>query len=194
MTLKPRILLPAATLFLMVLGMFCATWIISSAQQADGLVINLAGRQRLLSQKRAKETLPLATLKTAGKDAEVLSAKVDASMKVFELTLAALTRSGEAPVTLDPAGPTRMVPAAGKETGAHLGKFEALWVECRALLEAWRNGTGTAGQALLQTSEAVNVEMDKAVSLLQRASEDRVGSLLWTQGSLVLWRCFSPSA
>ena len=97
-------------------------------------------------------------------------------------------------MTLDPAGPTRMVPAAGKETGAHLGKFEALWVECRALLEAWRNGTGTAGQALLQTSEAVNVEMDKAVSLLQRASEDRVGSLLWTQGSLVLWRCFSPSA
>ncbi len=38
-----------------ILSMFLATWYTTSAQKADGLVINLAGRQRMLSQKMSKE-------------------------------------------------------------------------------------------------------------------------------------------
>ncbi len=186
MTLKLRIYMPAGLLFSLVVCMFLATWYVSSAQKDDALVVNLAGRQRMLSQKMAKETLLLAAVKEAGQDAQKLEAKIDATMRVFEVTLAALARSGPAPVTLDPNGPKRPLPAANAETTAQLGKVEALWADYRARLAAWREKPGSDPAALLQASETINLEMDKAVSLLQRESEGRVGALLLTQAVLAV--------
>ena len=57
MTIRAQLLASLGVLFLVVLLMFGATWSITSQQKADGLIINLAGRQRMLSQRLAKYAL-----------------------------------------------------------------------------------------------------------------------------------------
>ncbi|MGE9295111.1 MAG: type IV pili methyl-accepting chemotaxis transducer N-terminal domain-containing protein [Puniceicoccales bacterium] len=57
MTIKTRIIVSVFVLFLVSAAMLAATWIVTDSQKGDGLVINLAGRQRMLSQKIAKEAL-----------------------------------------------------------------------------------------------------------------------------------------
>jgi len=57
MTLNARILAVVGALALLILGIVGVTWWVTAAQKADGLVINLAGRQRMLTQKFTKEFL-----------------------------------------------------------------------------------------------------------------------------------------
>ena len=47
-----------AGLSFIILSMFLITWYTTSAQKTDGLLINLGGRQRMLSQKMSKEIGP----------------------------------------------------------------------------------------------------------------------------------------
>ena len=65
MSLRIKVLAPTVALVLLVAALFAATWLVSSGQRHDGLVVNIAGRQRMLSQKMAKEAL-LAELAAAG--------------------------------------------------------------------------------------------------------------------------------
>ena len=82
--------------------MFLVTWWMTGKQKDDGLVINLAGRQRMLSQKMTKE-LMLSQVQT-GKTGEADSALANTirnTMTVFDKTLSALKDSGDAPLSLD---------------------------------------------------------------------------------------------
>jgi methyl-accepting chemotaxis protein len=91
--------------------MFVATVIITSAQEHDSLVINLAGRQRMLSQKMAKEALLYLEGSKAGQDVAGIRGQVETSSRLFRETLSALTNSGPAPVTTDPDGKKQDQPA-----------------------------------------------------------------------------------
>jgi nitrate/nitrite-specific signal transduction histidine kinase len=48
---------------MVIVAMFSSTFYVTSMQKHDGLVINLSGRQRMLSQKIAKEALKLSFAK-----------------------------------------------------------------------------------------------------------------------------------
>lgn len=188
MGIKQKILLPILVLCALFLVMTGATWLVSQGQKQDALVVNLAGRQRMLTQKMAKETL---LARVAAKESEQAAkaaalGKVEASIKVFEATLAALAKSGSAPISLDPAGPARAMPAPSPEVAAQLGQVETLWKEYRGLLDAWRKDgeTGLDPAAFLAKSEEVNKAMDKAVSMMQAESEQRVSLLLTLQGGI----------
>lgn len=76
--------------------MFAGTWYTTAAQKSDGLVINLAGRQRMLTQKMTKELFDF----VSNKKNEKLAAGVKNTMKVFDMTLNALVNSGKAPLSL----------------------------------------------------------------------------------------------
>lgn len=67
LSLKLKILLPVAALFALVTLMFGATLFVSQGQRKDGMVINLAGREWMLSLKMSKEALLHARLQTEGK-------------------------------------------------------------------------------------------------------------------------------
>ena len=97
MNIKFRLIGSVALIFLIIVGMFAATWVVTSSQKDDSLVINLAGRQRMLSQKLAKETLAFGAAKS-----DDLKAQIASTITVFETTLDALADSGEAPLTTDP--------------------------------------------------------------------------------------------
>ena len=56
-SIRYRLGIVAVGFFLIIALMFIMTWTISEKQKDDGLVINLAGRQRMLVQKIVKETV-----------------------------------------------------------------------------------------------------------------------------------------
>ncbi|MFP5221742.1 MAG: methyl-accepting chemotaxis protein [Acidobacteriota bacterium] len=187
LSLKLKLLLPVAALFALVTLMFGATLFVSQGQRKDGMVINLAGRERMLSQKMSKEALLHARLLAEGKTDQKLDAKFKASMLVFENTLKALAQGGDAPSTLDPSGPTATLPKPTTQAHDQLIAAVTAWNAFKPLLVATQaGGQGTDFAEFLVRSEAVNVEMDKAVSIMQRESEARVTQLLSAQGGFVL--------
>uniref|UniRef100_I2Q682 Methyl-accepting chemotaxis protein n=1 Tax=Desulfovibrio sp. U5L TaxID=596152 RepID=I2Q682_9BACT len=182
MSLRIKVLLPALALIVLVACMFGATWDVSRGQNRDGLVINIAGRQRMLSQKMAKEALLAGALAASGRPDPALVGKLDATRAVFARSLEALRTGGAAPRTLAPGGPTATLPAPSREVAAQLALVADQWRTYESLMKAAAGNPALDGAGLLAASEAINAAMDKAVTLLQQESEDRVQTLLRVQG------------
>ncbi|WFS61065.1 bacteriohemerythrin [Pseudodesulfovibrio thermohalotolerans] len=180
MSLRLKLYSAIGILLAVGLGMFVATIVITSAQEHDGLVINLAGRQRMLSQKMAKEALLYLEERRAGGDGDALRGQVVTTSRLFRDTLTALTDSGPAPVTANPDGPKRDLPAPSASVKAQLLKVRQLWGPYDAAL-----GDILERQILdsdfNKKSLAVLVNMNEAVTMMQAESESRVDVLLATQ-------------
>ncbi len=129
MTIKLKLAISVATLSFIILCMFSATWWITAQQKDDGLVINLAGRQRMLTQKMTKEFLltEIARRHTGRIDARH-SEELRNTMTVFETTLKALRDSGKAPISLDMKSTKyRLCPPAKGSVLSQLRKVTDLW-------------------------------------------------------------------
>ncbi|CCH50359.1 bacteriohemerythrin [Pseudodesulfovibrio piezophilus] len=180
MKIKYRLVGSVFLIFLIIVGMFTATWIVTSSQRNDSLVINLAGRQRMLSQKLAKETLAFGS-----NPSEALKEQTHSTIEVFEATLSALKESGSAPLTLDPAGTKAVLPKASVAVHGQLVKVKSLWDQYKKHVE---NGLDSGSpEVLTLTSQSVEVlkAMNTAVVMMQAESEGRVVTLLVTQGVCV---------
>ncbi len=119
MNIRRRIFVVVNLLLFCVIGMFGVTWYVSGLQKTDALVINLAGRQRMLTQKITKEYL----LTLVAKDAEQkkkIAEQFTRSIDVFERTHNALYGGGPAPLSLNPTGPQGALPKAEGEASAKL--------------------------------------------------------------------------
>lgn len=167
-------------LLLIGLSMFAATSIITSAQHSDGLVINLAGRQRMLSQKVAKEALFYLEAKEGGSDGAAMLTQARATALLFEKTLDALINSGEAPVTLDPNGPSKPIPAASPAIKGQLLMVDQLWKDYKVDLDAILT-QGVVSPDFIKKSIEVLANMNKGVGMMQAESESRVKVLLMSQ-------------
>lgn len=180
MRLKFVLYASVGTLFGIGLAMFLATFFISSAQKDDGLVINLAGRQRMLSQKMAKEVLLYHQAVSSNQDGTAMKKQVLSTMELFDKTLNSLANSGQAPVTVDPAGPAKLIPAASKEVGKQLATVESFWAayqkDIRLILDKHE-----LNKDFLSNSLNVLKEMNKAVGMMQAESEERVQGLIISQ-------------
>lgn len=180
MSIKFRLIGSIILFFLIIAAIFGATWIVTSSQHDDSLVINLAGRQRMLSQKLSKEVLAYA--ETGNEQYKKQSA---ATIAVFEKTLDALTDSGQAPLTLDPSGPTAVLPAASEDIRKSLTKVKGLWTEYKKASQSTLSSGKVDVAHLTKESVAVLKTMNAAVVMLQAESESRVTTLLITQGICV---------
>jgi methyl-accepting chemotaxis protein len=174
---------------LLILAMFLATLHATNKQKDDGLVINLAGRQRMLSQKITKELHQfLAVSAEKGPATSSAADTVRSTVKVFDMTLKALKNSGKAPLSLD-LQKTEYVnlPAAQEPTLSQLVKVDRLWQTFVPAVDTILSGNSSASD--LQLIRTANVqllqEMHKAVEMLQKQSEKRISSLLITQTILV---------
>ncbi|WP_419786772.1 bacteriohemerythrin [Pseudodesulfovibrio sp.] len=180
MSLRFKLYTSVALLLLMGLGMFGATLFITSEQESDGLVINLAGRQRMLSQKVAKEALLFSRHAEKKENASAMRTQVERTAQVFEQTLAALSASGKAPTTLDPSGPSASIPEPSDVVRAQLRIVSENWKAFRQDMVALMD-RGERETEFLAQSLAVLGSMNKAVGMMQAESEERVGVLLITQ-------------
>ncbi len=180
MSIRLRILLAVLGQSLLAVALCIAVIIISESQTTDGLVVNLAGRQRMLSQKMTKETLAL----LHGGPASLRQA-IAGEVRAFDTTLSAFIDGGQAPLTLKADGPTGKVPPPSATVRNQLLTARGEWLRLRGLVEAALSEAATAtpetAPALLAASDAVLDAMNKAVSLMQRESEDKVTALLVSQ-------------
>lgn len=186
MTMKQKIMGPIIMCALLVLGMFLVTWYATSNQKDDGLVINLAGRQRMLSQKMTKEFLLVTEKSRQNNSIDKASAdQVRATMQVFDITLKALIHGGKAPLDLDLTKTQfRPCPKAGEPAFSQLLIVSKKWQTFTGNMEIILQGKDK-DKALTQWILSNNVpllkEMNKAVVMMQSQSEAKIRILLTTQ-------------
>ncbi len=159
-----------------------------SRQAADGLVINLAGRQRMLTQKLTKELIIFSTMPD-GPGRLAQRDQINATIGIFGTTLNALHSGGSAPTDLS-ATQMRECPAATGEALQQLEVVVGIWGTFRRNVErvVASNGTDRAALAhVIDSNTRLLSEMNTAVGLMQAESEARVSSLTMVLlGSLIV--------
>jgi methyl-accepting chemotaxis protein len=161
--------------------MFLVTLYSTNQQADDGLVINLAGRQRMLSQKMSKESMTLIH-QSMMNDSEAL-AKTQKSLTntiaVFDITLNALTNSGSAPLSLDLSGAKADLPAASADARNQLQIVSQLWIPFKISIgKLIKDKKEEDVQQILRTNLPLLTEMNTAVVLLQKQAEQKVTQLI----------------
>lgn len=169
----------AISLVVIVLGM-------QEKQDHDSAVINLAGRQRMLSQKITKEIL----LFTQGAySAENILNTVD----VFHQTLKALTYGGKAPLDLVQTQFTTLPVPETRTTVTQLKRVESIWGSFSENVKRFLKEKKGSSLAYIKDYNVILLqEMNRAVFLMDKEAAGKVASLqrvlLW--GSAVLGLLF----
>ncbi len=190
MKIKTKLGISIIALSLTIVGMFSATWYVTNKQKTDGLVINLAGRQRMLTQKITKEIANYHVL--AHHDLEGLhgtaaksAADIANSMEVFEKTLHALLKSGEAPLGLNMKDTKFIsIPAPKEPALSQLHQAEELWHPFNEKVESILSN-GKSKHEDMKWIQANNMSLlqalNKAVVTMQSQAEKSVSMLLFLQ-------------
>jgi len=181
--IKYKLIVASLLLLTVSLVMFAATIYISGLQKDDGVVINLAGRQRMLTQKMTKEMLiALREKAEQGSVSAGMKAQLQKTMEVFDLTLSSLIQSGPAPLTLDPSGVKRVIPAASEPAAAQLRQVSTIWTTFQSSLQKVLSGrNGEAVKYILENNVPLLKAMNKAVGMMQKQAEGKVKTLFVTQ-------------
>jgi len=165
--------------------------VVLKRQADDALVVNLAGRQRMLTQKLTKEAAQLMAYARDANPNLVNSQReqLQNTVRVFEMTLFSLKDGGPAPLNLEI---TRMrpLPPASVEVSKKLDGVVALWQPFKAhvntLLQSGGNDSAAA-RAMFDTNVALMDQMNAAVTEMQIESEAKLALLFYVQAlSLVI--------
>ncbi len=148
-----------------------------TAKEHDSIDLNLAGRQRMLTQKYAND-IDQILIALAGSDREfVIEMKEAASRtaELYEATLTAFLEGGEVDAGVE--GRIWIPPVQDDNIVQHLGKARAAWEELqKTAMQAVQSGNASLARndnirdIQIQTAKAV-AEMDHAVFLMQKQSE-----------------------
>ncbi len=188
MSLNTRLTLLVGVLLLAIGGTIGSTLWVTNAQRADGLVINLAGRQRMLTQKLTKATLghviELREQDEARKQVELVSehsAEALAARKLFGDTLAALIHGG--PASLGERK-VNLPPCENRDIRAQLAVVQQLWdaftesIDIIFADEAHKSSEFlSALDVVLTQNQKILAEMNKAVGMFRADSDNRVAAL-----------------
>ncbi|MFT3927046.1 MAG: type IV pili methyl-accepting chemotaxis transducer N-terminal domain-containing protein [Myxococcales bacterium] len=186
-TIQGRMLLIFAAFLVLLSGVVAASFQVLQTQKDDGLIVNLAGRQRMLTQRMTKEGVQLANAAAAGREEQVSEYRdvLRHTMRVFESTLFALRDGGSAPTNLDMTKMRQTPPAATEEIRKQLdiveGKWSAFKTHLNAVLASHGKSTPDV-DAIMDTNLQLLEAMDGAVSLMQADSESKVATLYVVQG------------
>ena len=184
MSIRWKLITGALSFLLLFVAVFVATTYVTSGQKDDGLVINLAGRQRMLSEKMTKEVLAYAE-----DPSEENWEAFGRSKKLFATTQAALTEGGDAPTTMDAAGETAAVPAATDDViRARLGETQATFdafVEASDRLDAEARAAKDEGDMVIAQAPELLAKLDSVLKRAQKVASnemlDAEARAEWTQ-------------
>lgn len=160
----------------------------SEAQRQDALLINLAGRQRMLAQQMARLAFE------AGAGEETVNAALQETAQTFDQTLRALRDGGDAPYA-DTVVTLRLT--RDPEIRSALDEATLVWSDFRALLDDLQQTprSDPSFPAKIQTIEEKSsilvARADEAVRLYEAAATAKVNRLRATQigflvGALIL--------
>ena len=183
-SLNKRLTSLVAILLVVIGGLITTTLWVTNAKKTDGLVINLAGRQRMLTQKFAKEVLQELHAGTQ------LTAKDTPSQKtraLFEATQLALEEGGQTYADVGMTQQVHLPATTDAEIKAKLLELHDLWRNVCATADAVRAakpGTPTYDEAY-QNLAAGNVaclkQANVAVGMYQARFDGKIATLTSVQ-------------
>jgi methyl-accepting chemotaxis protein len=166
-------------------GVSVASYIILKQQSDDALLVNLAGRQRMLTQKMTKEATEMVAFTQANNLQQVAGQreKLQATVRVFDMTLFALKDGGNAPLNLETTK-MRTTRAATPAVGKQLAAVTSLWEPFKKNLTLLVDSNGTdsaAAQVVRDSNMELMSQMSLAVDQMQAESETKVNVLFLVQ-------------
>ncbi|MFQ5328864.1 MAG: methyl-accepting chemotaxis protein [Thermodesulfobacteriota bacterium] len=168
------------------------TFYILSSQSLDARVIDIAGRQRMLTQKMTKEAFALlAALERKG-DVEAVRSALSKTVSLYDRSLNALKDGG---TTLGTNGKETTLPASSGDVAVQLERVGGLWHIFNGAIDIILKNPGLAvstpavAEAITQVKEG-NIpllkESNKAVVLLKHATESKTALLKSVQVGALL--------
>jgi len=185
-TIRFKILMISVIFLVEIIAIIVSTIRITNSQKNDGLVINLSGRQRMLTQKMTKEMLMFSFYKTNSFEQKMKETKylLENTMKVFETTLLALKDGGSAPLDLE-FKKFRVCPKPdNKAIVKQLEIVNQLWVKMKKHIQGFIISEGTNindYNFVINNNLKLLSEMNKAVEMFQKDSEKKVNTLIRIQ-------------
>lgn len=188
---KYRAIILAVGLFLVVdLGELVMNFIIASQIQNDAAAVNLAGRQRMLSQRMAKTLYQIEDDTRAGQPIGEQIDELKLTFALFDTTLMAFSRGGE---VKGGTGDRMYLAAVGDEAGQTiLQAANAVWVPYRALVRATFTDPNPANLQIAVGATAANSLqllklMNDLTTHMEKASAAKAQTLRIVQtGGMVL--------
>ncbi len=190
MSIRVKLSLTYVGLSLIIVSMFLATLYVTNKQKTDGLAINMAGRQRMLTQKISKElTTYLLAKNHHNNDDPALLEELNRSMALFDQSLHALIKGGTISLSLDPGASNvaQLKPAKGAILD-ELKAVEQEWHKFKEKVEnAIKDGHNSREnlQFILDTNIPFLNTVNKAVVSMQKKAERSV-TLLKTMQAVLL--------
>ncbi|WP_051294728.1 methyl-accepting chemotaxis protein [Maridesulfovibrio bastinii] len=188
MGLRIKFLIAFTLMALVVLSMFISTFFITNDQKTDGLVVNLAGRQRMLSQKMSKETLAfMLEFQKTKKINPTARQQVESTRNLFDNTLKALILGGPAPITFKPDGKTRNLPPSSSPAKDQLEKVNSMWEKFKkSLNNVLQHEDVQSLSYIMSNNVPLLKEMNKAVLMLQKQSEAKTSLIVYIQAAGII--------
>ena len=192
MAIKTKLRLTFGLFFCLLIAVVASTTVILNAQKADGVQINLAGRQRMLTQRMTKEFFQFVTAGSADKAAED-RVRLGTTVALFDKTLSALRNGGE--TTGGTGDPVTLPPAKDEAVIAALDEGIALWETVGGVLTPVLDPgvpvdseqVRVAGVVLSRDNVPLLKVMNKVTGAFQAASDGRRQTLTALQyGAVVL--------
>jgi methyl-accepting chemotaxis protein len=155
-------------------------------QKNDGLVVNIAGRQRMLTQKFTKEFF-LSFQQTHMEGSKKLSGQMLKTGKLFEVSLKALKDGGETFKDLSMSKPVNIPGAGSSNIQEQLREVEHLWQQLLQVVDEVDPEAqhGTQLVDVNKMSVKVLAAMNKAVGMMADKADGKVQVMLVVQ--IVMW-------
>ena len=182
MKVSTKLYLGTVLQFLVALSLVAVFFYMLQKQEHDSIVINLAGRQRMLSQKMTKEILLFS-------QGVFPAEKVLDTINMFDQTLKALTYGGKAPIDIAQTTFTKLPAPETRVVVTQLKSVESRWSSFSKIAKNYLKKNEASSLAYLKDNNlSLLQEMDRAVFLMDEDAAGKVASLrkvlLW--GSAVL--------
>ncbi len=155
-------------------------------QKHDGLVVNIAGRQRMLTQKFTKEFfLFLQQTEPAGKKA--IAEQMGKTRRLFEVSLQALARGGKTYKDLGMTKPAQIPATKNRPIAEQLGKVRLLWQNLVEAVDHIQRDEARPEQLVMVNKMSVKTlaAMNKAVGMLADQADNKVRVLQVVQ--VIMW-------
>lgn len=188
-SLKFKLILLVGLFVVLIFVVVGATFYVIDSQSADAGIIDISGRQRMLTQKMSKEALKLQSSEDAS--IENIRKSLIKTVSLYDRSLKALNSGGK---TLGTDGKETILPASAGEAKKQLEKVTALWSVFKHNMEIISDSAvDTTSEKFINAVNEVwknNVvllkESNKAVVLLKNDSEEKTRRLKMVQLSAII--------